>query len=133
MSDTVKNENASNKDILGISDNVDSGLSQVIAKLNTEIETIKAAFLQMETLVNDSSSFFIGDAGDAFRDKFNDIYFYYPNIEESLFSYKTDLENFLNSYVNFEATFSIVDDVESVDIATTTGVTGVDSSSAVVK
>lgn len=102
----------------------EEGLRNLIVKVGEEIETIKAAFLQMENLVDDSHEFFIGEVGNAFREKFSDIDVYYPNLEASLLSYKTDLENFLNSYINFEGNFKLTEEIDTVTASTAAGVSG---------
>ena len=108
MSDAVKA--SGNNKHLGIDEN---RLRDLIEKVVTEIE-----------VVDDSTTYFKGDAGNAFREKFKDIMIYFPVLETCLASYQADLENFLDSYINYEGNYTLSDDVEGKEVTTTTGVSG---------
>jgi len=114
----IINANGTNTQ-LGIDEN---GLRELITKLGEEIETIKLAFNKIESVADESVEYFIGEAGNAFREKVKNVLVYYPTLESNLTSYKTDLECFLDSYINFEGHFTISEDVDSKTMQTTTGV-----------
>lgn len=117
MSDAVKASGTNTH--LGIDEHT---LRDLIDKVGTEIENVKGALNKMEVVVDDSTTYFKGDAGNAFREKFKDIMVYFPVLETCLTSYKTDLENFLDSYINYEGHYSLSEDVEGKDVTSTTGV-----------
>lgn len=119
MSDAVKA--SGNNKHLGIDEN---RLRDLIEKVVTEIENVKSACNKMEEVVDDSTTYFKGDAGNAFREKFKDIMIYFPVLETCLASYQADLENFLDSYINYEGNYTLSDDVEGKEVTTTTGVSG---------
>jgi len=97
-------------------------LREIIGKMSAEIENVKMAMNKMEVVVDESTTYFIGNAGNAFREKFKDVLIYFPVLENCLISYKTDLENFLDSYINYEGRYSICEDVEGKSVETTSGV-----------
>lgn len=119
MSDAVKA--SGNNSQLGIDEHV---LREIITKMGTEIENVKAACNKMEVIADESTTYFTGDAGNAFREKFKDVLIYFPVLETCLTSYKTDLENFLDSYINYEGHYTLSEDVEGKTITTKTGVNG---------
>jgi len=81
----------------------------------------------LEEIADDSTDYFVGDAGNAFREKFKDILVYFPVLENSMISYKSDLENFLQSYINFEANYKLSDDADGKSVSTKTGISNFNS------
>lgn len=103
--DVMSSINASTShDTLGIDKD---RINDSIQDIKDSIEAIRAGFVELEKIVEDSKNYMVGSEGESFRNKAASIMSNFPVVENNLNTYIEDLTNFINNYVAFESSYTM--------------------------
>lgn len=82
-------------------------INDSIQDIKDSIEAIRAGFVELEKIVEDSKNYMVGSEGESFRNKAASIMSNFPVVENNLNTYIEDLTNFINNYVAFESSYTM--------------------------
>ena len=82
-------------------------INDSIQNLKDNIEVIRASFVELERIVDESKIYIKGFEGDSFRNKASNIMSNFNLVENNLNTYIEDLNNFISNYVSFESGYTM--------------------------
>ena len=102
------------KDISGINEDA---IDKLVLDIFGYVERINQTLKNIDSLVNETSQFYVGESGNKFRNRFNELRANFPIVNQNLLSYTDDLIKVKSGLKNFssELSIEITDGISNVE------------------